>query len=84
MAAATATVVKCWSDGTFAHMAAVVAEGGKVGNVEYVGSTLLVTAAGAAKSTAQLQADLTADIAAQRAAQRAAPGTLPISGTVTV
>jgi hypothetical protein len=82
---ATATIVKCWDDGTKAYMAARVAEGGKMGTVEYLGETSLVNE-GEPKTKAQIKADLTADIAAKRALQvrpaEVVDGT--ITGTVTV
>lgn len=80
-----ATIISAWRDATNAYAAAAVVEaGGKA--VEYIASTPLLDAQGAAKNNPTLKADLTAALKVVRdgqqvAAQSALAG---VSGTVVV
>jgi hypothetical protein len=53
-------------DGTYAYVSVLVAEGGRLGNVEYPGQTALVKVDGSAKTNAELKADLIASVKATR------------------
>ena len=79
---AVATVIEAHKDANNAYLAVMVAEGGQTGNVQYIGSTPLLDATGAAKTVAQLKTDLTASCKAQRDAQLAQTSAVAISGTV--
>ena len=84
---ATATIVQTWksADGQTAYAAAVVPEGGRRGNVEYIAQAPANDAAGDPKGAAQLRADLAAALAAVRNQQVGVPGAVAgVTGTVTV
>lgn len=53
-------------DDTYAYVSVLVAEGGRVGNVEYPGQTLLLKEDGTPKTGAELKADLIASVKATR------------------
>jgi hypothetical protein len=63
---ATANVVSATKDATTAYLSVAVAEGGKLGNVEYSASTPLLDDTGAAKTAAVVLVELRALITAQR------------------
>jgi hypothetical protein len=63
----------------------LVAEGGRLGNVEYPGQTPLNDAQGNPKAAAQVKADLVASVKATRDAQIAGVQALGnVSGTVVI
>lgn len=73
-------------DDTYAYVSVLVAEGGRLGNVEYPGQTSLNKDDGTAKTVAEIKADLVASVKATRDAQiGAAIVTLgTISGAVVI
>ena len=84
---ATATIIGAWKDvaASNAYVAVSVAEGGSVGNVEYIAATPLNDTTGAAKSNATLKSDLTAALQAVRNAQRGTQAAIgALTGTVTL
>jgi hypothetical protein len=86
MAAGTIVPGTPRQDGVYAYVSVLVAEGGRLGNVEYAGQTPLADAAGNPKAAAQVKADLVASVKAARDALiGAAVQTLAnLSGAVTV
>lgn len=81
----TGTLVKVWKDSTNAYAAVSVAEGGSVGNVEYIASTPLLKADNSAKNAAELKADIAAAVTAQRVAQLDGPSAVAgVFGNVSV
>ena len=83
---ATATIVAAWETPTAAYAAVRVAEGGSLGNVEYIASTPLVDGSGNSLGLTlpQVKANLVAALQAVRNAQIAAPQALALTGTVTL
>lgn len=80
----SATITAAWKDDTTAYATALVAEGGKRGNVEYNASTPLLDGQGNAKSNVTLKSDLVAALKSQRDAQTVTTTLLAISGTITI
>jgi hypothetical protein len=84
---ATGKIVSAWKDESNAYLAVRVAEGGAMGNVEYVASTPLeeeVDKVKTVKPNAQLKTELVAAVKAQRDKQVGGKAAVPISGDVTL
>lgn len=69
MAAGTIVPGTARKDGTYAYVSVLIAEGGRLGNIEYPGQTFLKKDDGADKTAAELKADLIASVKATRDVQ---------------